>query len=191
MNDKIQEELDFLMETTREEMQKAIKHLETELSHVRAGRANVSMVEMVRVDYYGVLSPLNQVSNVSTPDARTIAIQPWEKKMLGDIEKAILAANIGLTPVNNGELIRLILPPLTEERRKELVKQIKHMGENTKVTIRSARKDANIELKKLLKNGLPEDMEKDKEEEIQKMTDKFSAEVDKHLHSKEQEIMTV
>jgi ribosome recycling factor len=149
------------------------------------------MVEMVRVDYYGVLSPLNQVSNVSTPDARTIAIQPWEKKMLGDIEKAILAANIGLTPVNNGELIRLILPPLTEERRKELVKQIKHMGENTKVTIRSARKDANIELKKLLKNGLPEDMEKDKEEEIQKMTDKFSAEVDKHLHSKEQEIMTV
>jgi len=159
MNDKIQEELDFLMETTREEMQKAIKHLETELSHVRAGRANVSMVEMVRVDYYGVLSPLNQVSNVSTPDARTIAIQPWEKKMLGDIEKAILAANIGLTPVNNGELIRLILPPLTEERRKELVKQIKHMGENTKVTIRSARKDANIELKKLLKNALTSEID--------------------------------
>lgn len=191
MNDKIQEELEFLLESTKEHMQKSIKHLETELSHVRAGRANVSMVEMVRVDYYGTLSPLNQVSNVSTPDARTIAIQPWEKKMLGEIEKAILAANIGLTPVNNGELIRLILPPLTEERRRDLVKQIKHMGENTKVTIRTARKDANIELKKLLKEGLPEDMEKDKEEEIQKMTDKYSAEVDRHLTAKEQEIMTV
>lgn len=191
MNDKIHEELDFLLESTREHMQKSIKHLETELSHVRAGRANVSMVEMVRVDYYGTLSPLNQVSNVSTPDARTIAIQPWEKKMLGEIEKAILAANIGLTPVNNGELIRLILPPLTEERRKDLVKQIKQMGENTKVTIRTARKDANIELKKLLKEGLPEDMEKDKEEEIQKMTDKYIAEVDRHLTAKEQEIMTV
>lgn len=191
MNDKIHEELDFLLESTKEHMQKSIKHLETELSHVRAGRANVSMVEMVRVDYYGTLSPLNQVSNVSTPDARTIAIQPWEKKMLGEIEKAILAANIGLTPVNNGELIRLILPPLTEERRKDLVKQIKQMGENTKVTIRTARKDANIELKKLLKEGLPEDMEKDKEEEIQKMTDKYIAEVDRHLTAKEQEIMTV
>ncbi|MFN0276308.1 MAG: ribosome recycling factor [Chitinophagales bacterium] len=191
MNDKIQEELDFLLESTNEHMQKSIKHLETELSHVRAGRANVSMIETVRVDYYGVMSPLNQVSNVSTPDARTIVIQPWEKKMLGEIEKAILAANIGLTPVNNGELIRLILPPLTEERRKDLVKQIKHMGENTKITIRTARKDANLELKRLLKEGLPEDMEKDKEEEIQEMTNKYSAEVDKHLSVKEHEIMTV
>ncbi|MBC8047870.1 MAG: ribosome recycling factor [Fimbriimonadaceae bacterium] len=187
----MQEELDFLLDSTEEHMQKSIKHLEVELSHVRASRANVSMVDMIRVDYYGVLSPLQQISNVSTPDARTIAIQPWEKKMLGEIEKAILAANIGLTPVNNGELIRLILPPLTEERRKDLVKQIKHMGENTKVTIRTARKDANLELKKLLKNGLPEDIEKDKEAEIQRMTDKYSAEIDKHINIKEQEIMTV
>ncbi|MBC8173755.1 MAG: ribosome recycling factor [Chitinophagales bacterium] len=187
----MQEELDFLLSSTEEQMQKAIKHLEVELSHVRAGRANVSMVEVIRVDYYGALSPLHQVANVSTPDARTISIQPWEKKMLGEIEKAILAANIGLTPVNNGEIIRLILPPLTEERRRDLVKQIKHMGENTKVTIRTARKDANLELKKLLKDGLPEDDEKDNETIIQKMTDKYIAEVDKHLSIKEQEIMTV
>lgn len=191
MNDKIQEELDFLMASSEENMQRSIKHLELELSHVRAGRASVSMIDMVKIDYYGALSPINQVANVSTPDARTIAIQPWEKKMIGEIEKAILAANIGLTPINNGELIRLILPPLTEERRKDLVKQIKHMGENTKVTIRNARKDGNDELKKLQKDGLPEDVAKDNVEVIQKMTDKYIAEVDKHLHTKEQEIMTV
>lgn len=186
-----EEELGLVIDMAQEHMQKAIKHLEVELSHVRAGRANVMILDGIRVDYYGALTPLNQVANLSTPDARTIAIQAWDKKMLADIEKAILAANIGLTPVNNGEIIRLILPPLTEERRKDLVKQVKHMGETTKVTVRNYRKDANEEIKKLQKTGLPEDMAKDGEDQVQKLTDKFIADIDKHLATKEHEIMTV
>ncbi|MFN3940992.1 MAG: ribosome recycling factor, partial [Chitinophagales bacterium] len=158
---------------------------------VRAGRANPSMLDGIKVDYYGAPTPLSQVANIATPDARTINIQPWEKRMLAEIEKAIFQANLGITPMNNGELIRLSVPPLTEERRKELVKQVKHIGETCKVTIRNARKAGNEEVKKLQKNGLPEDVAKDAEDIIQKLTDKYSAEVEKHLGVKEQEIMTV
>lgn len=186
-----EDELSMIIEMAEDQMQKAIKHLELDLSHVRAGRATLAILDAVRVDYYGVLSPLNQVSNLATPDARTITIQAWDKKMLGEIEKAILAANIGLTPINNGDVIRLVMPPLTEERRKELVKQVKHMGESTRVVIRNFRKDANEEVKKLQKDGLAEDLAKDSETDVQKLTDKYIAEVDKHLTAKEHEIMTV
>lgn len=186
-----EEELSLTIDMATESMQKAIKHLEVELSHVRAGRASVAILDNVRVDYYGAASPLSQVSSLSTPDARTITIQPWDKKMLSEIEKAILAANIGLTPVNNGEILRLILPPLTEERRRDLVKQIKHMGETTKISIRNIRKDANEEIKKLQKDGLPEDTGKDGEEHIQNLTNKYISDVEKHLQTKEEEIMTV
>ncbi len=186
-----EDDMNLVIEMTEENMQKAIKHLEIELSHVRAGRANVSMLDSVKIEYYGMMSPLNQVSNIATPDARTITIQAWEKKMLGEIEKAILAANIGLTPVNNGEIIRLVLPPLTEERRRDLVKQIKQIGELTKVSIRNFRKEGNEEIKKLPKQHLPEDLAKDGEAQVQKLTDKYIAEVDKHLQTKEVEIMTV
>jgi len=186
-----EDELNLIIDMATEQMQKAIKHLEVELSHVRAGRANVSILDGVKVEYYGSMTPLNQVSNLATPDARTITIQAWDKKMLGEIEKAILAANVGLTPINNGELIRLVMPPLTEERRRDLVKQIKHLGENSKVSIRNYRKDANEEIKKIQKDGLPEDMAKDGEGQVQKLTDKYIAEVDKHLNVKEHEIMTV
>ncbi|MEZ5014165.1 MAG: ribosome recycling factor [Chitinophagales bacterium] len=186
-----EDELQMVVDMVEDNMQKAIKHLEVELSHVRAGRANLSILDGVKVDYYGSAVPLNQVSNLATPDARTITIQAWDKKMLGEIEKAILAANIGLTPVNNGEMLRLVMPPLTEERRRDLVKQIKHMGEATKVSIRNFRKEGNEEIKKLKNDGLPEDMGKDTEDRIQKLTDKYIAETDKHLHGKETEIMTV
>ena len=186
-----EDELNLITDMAEENMQKAIKHLEVELSHVRAGRANISILDNVKVEYYGTHAPLNQVSNLATPDARTITIQAWDKKMLGEIEKAILAANVGLTPINNGEMIRLVMPPLTEERRKDLVKQIKHMGETTKVGIRNYRKEGNEEIKKLQKDGLPEDIAKDGEAAMQKLTDKYIAEVDKHLNVKEHEIMTV
>lgn len=186
-----EEDLELAIEMTEDNMRKSIKHLEVELSHVRAGRANVSLLDNVRLEYYGAITPLNQVSNLATPDARTITIQAWDKKMLGEIEKAILAANVGLTPVNNGEIIRLIMPPLTEERRKDLVKQIKQMGEHTKIAIRNFRKDGNEEIKKVQKDGLAEDLAKDGEGRIQKLTDAYIAEVDKHLHVKEIEIMTV
>ncbi len=186
-----EDELGMITEMAADQMQKAIKHLEVELSHVRAGRATTAILDGIRVDYYGVLSPLSQVSNLATPDGRTITIQAWDKKMLGEIEKAILAANIGLTPINNGDIIRLVMPALTEERRKELVKQIKQFGEVTKVSIRNFRKEANEEIKKLQKDGLPEDLAKDEEDIIQKLTDKHISEVDRHLTVKEGEIMTV
>lgn len=186
-----EEELGLVIDMANENNQKAIRHLEVELSHVRAGRASLAILDNVRVDYYGAQSPLSQVSNLGTPDARTITIQAWDKKMLGEIEKAILAANIGLTPINNGDVIRLVMPPLTEERRKDLVKQIKHMGESTKVVIRNYRKEANEEIKKLQKDGLAEDLAKDAEEIVQKLTDRYISEVDKHLAQKEAEIMTV
>ncbi|HPE98654.1 MAG: ribosome recycling factor [Chitinophagales bacterium] len=191
MNDQLMEELDLIKGMAEEHMQKAVHHLEAELVKVRAGRANASMLEGVKVDYYGTHTPVQQVANISTPDARTIAIQPWEKHMLGEIEKAILAANIGLTPQNNGEMVRLNLPPLTEERRKELVKNVKHLGEGARVTVRNARKEANDHIKKIQKDGLPEDMAKDAEDLVQKMTDQYIAEVDKVLDRKEKEIMTV
>ncbi len=172
-------------------MEKAISHLESELAKIRAGKANPAMLEGIMVDYYGSYTPLNQVANVNTPDARSIVIQPWEKSMLTPIEKAIQAANLGFNPQNDGLLIRIIVPPLTEERRKELVKRSKAEGENARVTVRNIRRDALENVKKQGKNGLPEDMQKDAETKIQQLTDNFIAKVEKHLESKEKEIMTV
>lgn len=185
------EEVELVIEEAKDRMQKALEHLEYELSRLRAGRANPVLLDGITVDYYGVNSPLSQVSNINTPDPKTILIQPWEKNMLGTIEKAILAANIGLTPMNNGEVIRISIPPLTEERRHQLVKQVRNEGETAKISLRNARKWANDELKKMLKDGLPEDVEKDATENIQEMTHDFSAKVDKIMAMKEKEVMTV
>jgi ribosome recycling factor len=186
-----EEETGLIIEEARERMEKALEHLEHELAHLRAGRATPALLDGITVDYYGVNSPLSQVSNINTPDPKTILIQPWEKTMLGSIEKAIMAANIGLTPVNNGEVIRINVPPLTEERRHQLVKQVRNEGETAKISIRNSRKWANDELKRLLKDGLPEDLEKNAVEEVQEMTNNFSAKVDKVMALKEKDIMTV
>lgn len=185
------EEVDFLFDVTREKMDSAVKHLETELSRIRAGKANPHILDGIDVDYYGTLTPLTQVANVSTPDAKTIAIQPWEKNMIVPIEKAIMAANIGLTPANNGEIIRLNIPPLTEERRILLVKQVKNEGEAAKISIRNGRRDANEELKSMQKNGLPEDAQKKAESDIQEMTNEYTEKTDKIVDAKEKDIMTV
>jgi ribosome recycling factor len=185
------EDIELIIEETRDRMHKTIEHLEHELARLRAGRSNPALLDGITVDYYGVISPLSQVSNINTPDAKTILIQPWEKNMLGTIEKAIMAANIGLTPVNNGEVIRINIPPLTEERRHQLVKQVRNEGETAKISIRNARKWANDELKLLLKSGLPEDLEKDAVEQVQVMTHDYSARVDKVMATKEKDVMTV
>lgn len=185
------EEVDLITEEANERMDKAIDHLEHELARLRAGRANPALLDGITVDYYGVNSPLNQVSNINTPDAKTIMIQPWEKNMLGTIEKAIMAANIGLVPVNNGEVIRINIPPLTEERRQQLVKQVRNEGETARISIRNARKWALDELKALLKEGLPEDTEKEVAEHIQEMVNSFNAKVDKIMALKEKEVITV
>ena len=187
----MEDEILLQLEDTEEKMQKAIQHLEEELLRVRAGKATPNILEGITVDYYGSMTPLNQVSNISTPDAKTIAIQPWEKSMVGPIEKAILAANIGLTPINNGELIRINIPPLTEERRVTLVKQIKSMGESTRVSVRTTRRDANDAFKQMKKDGLSEDQEKDAEIKVQEYTDKYSEQVDKLIEAKEIEVMTI
>jgi ribosome recycling factor len=187
----MEEEVQLYLEDARERMNKAVDHLRDELLRVRAGKATPNILDGIVVDYYGVKSPLNQVSNINTPDAKTIAIQPWEKSMIEPIEKAILAANIGLTPFNNGEIIRISIPPLTEERRRNLVRQIKNMGENTKVSIRNTRRETNDEFKKLQKEGLAEDLEKDAENEVQEMTNEYSKIVDEMIASKETDIMTV
>ena len=172
-------------------MKKAIDHLEVELVKIRAGKANPQMVDGITVDYYGSPMQLNQVSNISVMDARTLSIQPWEKNMLQPIEKAIIAANIGIHPQNDGNIIRLFLPPLTEERRKDLVKKCHGEGEHSKVAIRNIRRDAIEHIKKLQKNGLSEDATKDAEANVQGLTDKFIGAVDKHLSLKEKEIMVV
>jgi ribosome recycling factor len=172
-------------------MNKAISHLESELTKIRAGKANPGMLEGIMVDYYGNPTPLNQVANISILDARTISLQPWEKTMLQPIEKGIMAANIGITPQNDGVNIRLFLPPLTEERRRELVKRCNGEGENAKISVRNIRRDAIEQIKKLQKDGTSEDACKDAEKEVQDTTDKFIALVDKHLAAKEKEIMAV
>jgi len=174
-----------------DQMEAAVMYLDDALAHIRAGKANPRILDPIRVDYYGAPSPLANVSTITTPDARTIQIQPWEKNMLGVIERALINSNIGLAPNNNGECIRLILPPLTEERRRELAKQCKNEAENAKVSIRNARRDAIETLKKQIKEGLPEDAEKDAEAEVQKLHDKFIAQVDESYAKKEKEIMTV
>jgi len=185
------EEVNFYLDDAKERMEKAISHLETELMKVRAGKADPSILNGIMVDYYGNMTPLSQVSNVNTPDARTIAIQAWEKNMIEPIEKAIMAANIGLTPVNNGELIRLNIPPLTEERRIDLSKQVKAEGETAKISLRNTRREINDEIKKLEKDGLSEDMAKDAEAEIQIITDDFTKKIDLVVEAKEKDIMTV
>lgn len=180
-----------IQQTADDHMKKAIDYLEAELVKIRAGKANPQMVDGITVDYYGSPMPLNQVSNVSVMDARTISIQPWEKNMLQPIEKAIMQANIGITPQNDGNIIRLFLPPLTEERRKELVKKCQAEGEHCRIAIRNIRRDAIEHIKKLQKNGLSEDATKDAEAGVQVITDKYITVVEKHLASKEKEIMVV
>lgn len=173
------------------QIKKAISFLESELVKVRAGKATPNMLDGISVDYYGNPTPLQQVANVTTPDARTISIQPWEKGMISPIEKAILASNIGLTPQNDGQLIRLNLPPLTEERRKDLVKRVNAEGEQAKVVVRGIRRDAIEQFKKAQKDGLSEDAAKDAEGSVQVMIDKGIAQIDQHLRDKEKDIMTI
>lgn len=185
------DEVNMLLDLAAEKMEKAIMHLDNELRVVRAGRANPAMLSGVMVDYYGTLTPLSQVASVSSPDARTIAVQPWEKKMIDPIERAIMAANLGFNPQNNGEVVRIVVPALTEDRRKELVKQVKQLGENARVSLRNARREVNDELKKQQKNGLGEDVVKDSEAKVQKLTDTYSKKVDELLDKKEKEILTV
>lgn len=172
-------------------MQSAIMFLDDALAHIRAGKASTRILDPVRVEYYGQMAPLTNVATITTPDARTIQIQPWEKKMLPGIERAIINSNIGLAPSNNGECIRLVMPPLTEERRRELAKQCKGEAENAKMSVRNARRDAIELLKKQIKEGLPEDAEKDAENEVQKLHDKYVKQIDELYAKKEKDIMTV
>ena len=173
-------------------MQGAVEYLEEDLKNYRVGKASPAILNPVVVDYYGTPTPINQVASITTPDAKTIAIQPWERSLIGKIEKAILDANVGLTPSNNGEIIRCMVPALTEERRKELIKKAKAQGETTKVTIRNARRDGIDLLKKAQKNdGLSEDGEKEGEDELQKVTDKWVKKVDEIIAAKEKDILTV
>ena len=190
-NHHMSEDLDLILADAEESMTKAIGHLETELTKIRAGKANPTMLDGIMVDYYGSPTPINQVANISVLDVRTISIQPWEKNMLAAIERAIMAANIGITPQNDGVQLRLFLPPLTEERRRELVKKAAGEGEHSKVAIRNIRRDAIEQVKKLQKDGLSEDAAKDAEKSIQDITDKFITLVDKHLAAKEKEVMAV
>lgn len=172
-------------------MESAVMYLDDALARIRAGKASARILDVVKVEYYGQMSPLANVATITTPDARTIQIQPWEKKMIAEIERAIINSSIGLAPSNNGESIRLMIPPLTEERRKELAKQCKGEAENAKVSIRNARRDAIDLLKKQIKEGLPEDAEKDAEGDVQKLHDKYVKQVDEIYAKKEKEIMTV
>jgi ribosome recycling factor len=185
------DEVSLALEIAEDSMNKAISHLETELVKIRAGKANPQMLEGIMVDYYGNPTPINQVGNISVTDARTLTIQPWEKNMLQPIERSIIAANIGINPQNDGNLIRLFLPPLTEERRRELVKRCHAEGEHCKVAIRNIRRDAIESIKRAQKNGLSEDAASDAEMEIQEVTNKHITAVDKHLAAKEKDIMAV
>jgi ribosome recycling factor len=180
-----------VLDNSKSLMDKAIQHLEAELQKVRAGKANPAMLENVMVDYYGSKVPISNTASVNTQDARTLIIQPWEKNMLTPIEKAIQMANLGFNPQNDGVIIRIVVPPLTEERRKELAKTAKSLGEDAKIAIRNIRKDSMEQIKGLKKNGLPEDEAKDGETKIQQLTDGSVAKVDKHIETKEKEIMTV
>ncbi len=187
----MEEEVALYLDDTKDNMEKAIVHLQNEMIKLRAGKANPNMLDHIFVDYYGVNTLLSQIANINTPDAKSIVIQPWEKKMTEAIEKAIFAANIGITPVNNGETIRLNLPPLTEERRKQLVKSLRHEGENAKVSIRTARRDVIEEFKRMQKEGLPEDTVKVAEEKVEKLTELYYKKIEDIMTKKEHEIMTV
>ncbi len=172
-------------------MQDALEHLQNELGKIRAGKADPAMLKGVKVDYYGTLTPLNQVANVTVSDAHTIAIQPWDKSTIPLIEKAIITANLGFNPDNNGEVVRVNVPPLTEERRKDLVKQAKAEGENARISLRNSRRDANEAFKKMEKEGLSEDLRRDAEDEVQKLTDKYNKIIDDQLSRKEEDIMKI
>ena len=185
------EELTLVKLETDALMKKAISHLESELTKIRAGKANPTMLDGIVADYYGAPTAIAQIANISVLDARTISVQPWEKNMLQVIERAIVASNIGINPQNDGNIIRLFLPPLTEERRKELVKRCNGEGENGKIAIRNIRRDSIEQIKKLQKDGLSEDAAKDAEAEVQDLTNRFIALVEKHLEAKEKEIMSV
>ncbi len=174
-----------------EKMELAVAFLDDSLSHIRAGKASSKLIDGIRVEYYGSLVPISNVANVSVPDARTIAITPWEKPMFKEIEKAIINSELGITPENNGEVIRLAIPPLTEDRRKALVKQSKAEAEQAKVSVRNARRDAIDGLKKAIKQGMPEDVEKDAEVSVQKLHDKYLKQIDDIFAAKEKEILTV
>ena len=187
----MQEEIELVLEDAKEQMQKSLEHLDNELGKIRAGKANPRMLDGVMVEYFGSMTPLSQVANVNSPDPRTIAIRPWEKSMIQPIERAIMAANLGLNPDNNGEMIRVVVPPLTEERRRDLVKQVKKVCEDSRVAVRNIRRDANEEFKKMKKDGLGEDLQKDAEGEVQKIHDAFMKKIDDLFAVKEKDIMTV
>ena len=182
------EELDFIIETTKELMDESVKYLEKEVLNIRAGKANPNMLSSIKVEYYGILTPLNQISNINTPDSQTISVQPWEKDKLQDIEKAIIDSNLGFNPMNNGESILINIPPLTEERRIELVKLAKSEVENAKVSVRNSRKDANNEIRK---SEFSEDIRTNYELDIQEITDKYIKKIDSIFSSKEAEILKV
>ena len=185
------EEINKIISDTEASMSKALNHLEAELVKIRAGKANPTMLDGIMADYYGNPTAINQIANISVLDARTISVQPWEKNMLQAIERAITMANIGINPQNDGNVIRLFLPPLTEERRKELVKRCNTEGEHAKVAVRNIRRDGIEAIKKLQKDGLSEDISKDAEKEAQETTDKYILLIEKHLAAKEKEIMSV
>jgi ribosome recycling factor len=187
----VSEEVDMAIEITNEAMESALQHLHDELLKIRAGKASPAMLSGLMVEYYGSPTPITQVANIATSDARTITIQPWEKSMLGPIEQAIFKANLGLTPMNDGEIIRIGIPPLTEERRLLLVKQAKHLGEEGKISLRSARHKALDTIKKAVKDGYPEDAGKRKDDQIDKMTQDFGEKIDKMVEAKEKDILTV
>lgn len=180
-----------ILNQAEENMEASILFLDESLAHIRAGKANIRILDGVKVDYYGSHVPISNVSTITTPDAKTITVQPWEKAMIPVVEKAILNSDVGITPMNNGEVIRLSIPPLTEERRKQLAKQAKHEGEEAKISVRNARREAIDKFKKMVKEGLPEDVEKDAEAEAQKLHDKYIKKIDEMLADKEKEIMTV
>ena len=185
------EEIDFILDSTKESMEGSIAHLEKEFLNIRAGKASPAMLGSVFVDYYGSATPLSQIAKISVPDARTITLQPFEKNMLQPIEKAIMIANIGFNPMNNGDVIIISVPPLTEERRRDLAKQAKAEAEDAKIGVRNVRKDANSDIKKLEKEGTSEDVCKNAEENVQKLTDTYIRKIDELLVVKEAEIMKV
>ncbi len=187
----VNEQAKVYIDKATAEMEATVTYLDEALAHIRAGKANAKILDGIKVDYYGTMTPLSSVATVTTPDAKTISIQPWEKNLIPVIEKAILASDVGITPANNGEIIRLAIPPLTEERRKQLVKQAGAAVEDAKISVRNSRREAIDSLKKELKNGMPEDIEKDSEAEVQKLHDKFIKRLEELFALKEKEIMTV
>lgn len=187
----MQEEVELVLDDAKEQMTKAVAHLDNELGKIRAGKANPKMLDGVMVEYFGSMTPLSQVANVNSPDPRTIAIRPWEKTMIAPIERAIMAANLGMNPDNNGEMIRIMVPPLTEERRRDLVKQVKKVCEDSRIVVRNIRRDAIEEFKKMKKDGLAEDLQKDAEANVQKIHDAFMKQIDDLFAAKEKDVMTV